>query len=324
MWRKSAGVVGAVALLTLGVMAPAVAADPPDLVAVLSNNTIKQGFQKNFLIEITGFEDGGTFAMSGEGIELIIPHGGIKPAANPDQLRLKFEAADDAPLGLRDLIVINPDGQTDTLVGAIEVIASGEVPQTGVTGHVFADTNGDGIKDAGEGGLASVSVSVTDSAGLVVATTTDSNGDYTVTGIAGGDTTVTYATPVDHVLTTANDVQVVTVVVETTASAADVGYEPPFVEPGAVEILGFGNANANISQGETRSYRVNVTGADAAAVWSVSGDDVVVTRAVLRGDAVSLTIAADVTAALGLRDVTVVNPDGSTDTLVDGLEVVGS
>lgn len=324
MWRRSAGVVGAVALLTFGVMAPAVAADPPDLIAVLSNNTIKQGFQKNFLIQITGFQDGGTFTMSGEGVELIVPHGGIKPAAGDDQLRLKFEAAADAPVGLRDLTVINPDGQTDTLVGVIEVIPSGEVPVTGVSGHVFADANGDGIKDAGEGGLASVSVSVTDAAGLVVTTSTDSNGDYTVTGISGGDSTVTYTTPADHVLTTGNDVQIVTVVVETTVSAVDVGYEPPVVEPGTVDIIGFGNANANISQGETRSYRVNVTGADAAAVWSVSGEGVTVSRAVLRGDAVSLTLTAAADAALGLRDLTVVNPDGSTDTLVGGLEVVGS
>lgn len=325
MFRRFASVIGSVVLLTFSVIAPVAAADPPDLTKVVTqNSTIRQGFEKRLTVEVFGFEAGGTFLVSGSGVELILPNGGIKPTTNPDQYRLKFAATEGAALGLRDLTVINPDGQSDTLADAIEVIPSGVVPATGVSGHVFSDLNGDGIKDATDVGLSGVAVSVVDSAGTTLQGATDTSGNYTLTGLAPGDSTVTYTTPTDYTITTLNDVQIVTVVDMTVTAAVDVGYEPPEGGGGTVDILGFSNPNANISQGEVRSYLVNVTGADAAATWTISGGGVTVSRAVLRGDTVRMTVVATADAALGLRDLTVVNPDGSTDTLQASLEVVGS
>ncbi|MCP5426278.1 MAG: carboxypeptidase regulatory-like domain-containing protein, partial [Gammaproteobacteria bacterium] len=56
-----------------------------------------------------------------------------------------------------------------------------------VSGAVFADSDQDGVQDAGEGGLAGITVALRDSTGAVVATTTtDSNGDYSFPDVPAG------------------------------------------------------------------------------------------------------------------------------------------
>lgn len=69
-------------------------------------------------------------------------------------------------------------------------------PCTGTIGdRVWFDTNRNGIQDAGELGIAGVSVGLIDSTGLVVATTvTDGDGNYQFTGICGGSYTVNVVT----------------------------------------------------------------------------------------------------------------------------------
>jgi hypothetical protein len=58
-----------------------------------------------------------------------------------------------------------------------------------VTGVIYEDTNGNGTQDAGEPGIADVTVEITDSQGNIYTVTTDSNGDYS-TDVTPGDVTV--------------------------------------------------------------------------------------------------------------------------------------
>ncbi|MFC1481656.1 SdrD B-like domain-containing protein [Candidatus Neomarinimicrobiota bacterium] len=60
-----------------------------------------------------------------------------------------------------------------------------------VNGSVFLDTNEDGLLDAGENGVAGITVELLDADGNVVATaTTDSNGNYNFTNVPNSDYTV--------------------------------------------------------------------------------------------------------------------------------------
>jgi len=74
-----------------------------------------------------------------------------------------------------------------------------------VSGHVFADTNEDGIEDGGEEGVADVTVALyapgddgevgTSDDDFAQATTTDDNGDYTLENVVAGDYYVIFDTP---------------------------------------------------------------------------------------------------------------------------------
>jgi hypothetical protein len=73
----------------------------------------------------------------------------------------------------------------------------GPPPCTGTIGDfVWNDTNGNGIQDAGEPGIAGVGLSLKNSAGSVVATaTTNGAGGYSFTGLCAGTYTVTVTAP---------------------------------------------------------------------------------------------------------------------------------
>ncbi len=65
-----------------------------------------------------------------------------------------------------------------------------------ISNLVFEDTNGDGIQDAGEPGVAGVTVTVRNSLGAVVATaTTDANGEYIVEDLPADTYTVEFTVP---------------------------------------------------------------------------------------------------------------------------------
>jgi hypothetical protein len=67
----------------------------------------------------------------------------------------------------------------------VELLA---LPQGTVSGHVYEDTNDNGVQDSGEPNLPGVDVVITDSLGNTQTVTTDANGDYTATVPAGSTT----------------------------------------------------------------------------------------------------------------------------------------
>ncbi|HSD71621.1 MAG TPA: SdrD B-like domain-containing protein [Thermoanaerobaculia bacterium] len=64
-----------------------------------------------------------------------------------------------------------------------------------ISGTKFGDTNGNGVRDAGEVGLAGVTIRLTDAAGTVRTTTTDASGNFAFTGVAAGTYTVSEVVP---------------------------------------------------------------------------------------------------------------------------------
>jgi hypothetical protein len=115
----------------------------------------------------------------------------------------------------------------DTVVVPADQILSGAAQVTIVptpatlSGTVYVDTNGDNTQEAGEPGLAGVTVQLLNSGSSVVATqTTDSNGDYSFTSIPIGTYSVHELQPTGYLETGVN-VGSVNGAADGTASGAD-------------------------------------------------------------------------------------------------------
>jgi len=74
-----------------------------------------------------------------------------------------------------------------------------------VSGVLWRDLNGNGVKDAGEPGISGLTVVLTRTTSLTtpVATTTDANGNYSFTGVVNGTYFLRWQTPYGHSITTA-------------------------------------------------------------------------------------------------------------------------
>jgi hypothetical protein len=64
-----------------------------------------------------------------------------------------------------------------------------------VSGTKFNDTNGNGVRDAGEPGLSGVTIRLTDAAGAVRTTTTDASGAFSFTNVSAGAYVVSEVVP---------------------------------------------------------------------------------------------------------------------------------
>ncbi len=99
---------------------------------------------------------------------------------------------------IKPLVV--PTTTTDTSTTATNNDAQADLvvdPLVSVGDYVWRDTNRDGIQDASESGIAGIVVTLTDAAGVTVATTTtDAAGFYSFTDLKSGlDYTITFTTP---------------------------------------------------------------------------------------------------------------------------------
>jgi len=70
-----------------------------------------------------------------------------------------------------------------------------------VTGTKFNDVNGNGVRDAGEPGLAGVTIRLTDSAGVVRTATTDASGAFSFSDVGAGSYVVSEVVPAGFVQT---------------------------------------------------------------------------------------------------------------------------
>jgi uncharacterized protein (DUF2345 family) len=109
-------------------------------------------------------------------------------------------------------------------------------PVTGsVSGTIFFDADGDGVRDPGEPGMPGVSVVVTASDGTTFLVTTDSNGNYFVSNVPLGPTTVDVVEqtlPPGLTQTAGTDPTTVTVNAGPPTSAGLDGYAPAAAPPG--------------------------------------------------------------------------------------------
>lgn len=89
-------------------------------------------------------------------------------------------------------IVLNDSGSSDEVSGSPGNNFS-ELPPATISGHVYHDSNNNGIREAGEPGIEGVEITLTGP--LTVTVTTDSEGFYSVEGLPPGEYTVTEAQP---------------------------------------------------------------------------------------------------------------------------------
>ncbi|WP_420806042.1 SdrD B-like domain-containing protein, partial [Lacinutrix himadriensis] len=109
-----------------------------------------------------------------------------------------------------ETVTVNEGPNTSTADGYSPVTAE-------LTGVVFADTNGNGIQDAGEDGIAGVDVIITDVNSTPTTVTTGADGSWSLNNVPVGDATVdvdesTLPANITSTLTTTNsDPETVTV-----------------------------------------------------------------------------------------------------------------
>jgi protocatechuate 3,4-dioxygenase beta subunit len=163
----------------------------------------------------------------------------------------------------------------------------GFVPIVSVGDFVWLDTNGDGVQDSGEPGLAGVTVSLYDADETLLATTvTDANGNYLFTGLPPGVYTVGVLTPdgfaptISGAGTTATDSSTgsATSAELTTAGASDLTLDFGFVPIVSVGDFVWLDTNGDGVQdsGEPglAGVTVTITTADGAPVTDVFGNPV--------------------------------------------------
>lgn len=100
---------------------------------------------------------------------------------------------------------------------------------------------------------------------------------------------------------------------------------PAVATPGVPpDITAIESADTDIDPDETRKLDVTVTGYDTGGTWSFSGSGLTATVARSRNELVRLDVTATASAAFGARSLTVVNPDGLSDTFPDAITVTGT
>jgi protocatechuate 3,4-dioxygenase beta subunit len=137
----------------------------------------------------------------------------------------------------------NPQNVTLAPGQTIDTVDFGLRQTPGTIGdRVFNDIDANGIQTGAERGIASVTVTLLNAVGAVVATTvTDANGNYQFTNIAPGNYTVTLTNPPGFVNTTPATLPVV-LPVNTSIDTIDFGLRQP---PATIGDLVFTDANNN-------------------------------------------------------------------------------
>jgi hypothetical protein len=148
--------------------------------------------------------------------------------------------------------------------------------------RVWCDTDGDGIQDSGEAGVANVDVKLLNAAGTVVRTTrTDTSGNYSFTGLAAGDYRIEVVKPTGYQsFTRANqgtddtvdsDVDVATgrtALTTLVAGENDTSWDAGFAPNRSTVCFDFSGSTATDgTDGNTRTYTSGSLSVTAAA-WS--------------------------------------------------------
>ncbi|HUY31900.1 MAG TPA: peptidylprolyl isomerase [Pirellulales bacterium] len=168
-----------------------------------------------------------------------------------------------------------------------------------IDGTVFADSNGNGIQDSGEAGVAGRTVFINkDGTGVPDAnnpsTTTDANGNYSFSGLAAGTFTVQEVLPAGKTLTTPT--QTVTVAADQTASGVNFGEATAVVPAGSIAATAatFAATEGTAFSGTVATFSDPVS-TDTAAQFTAAvnwGDGTTSTAGTVSGSAGAFTVAA--------------------------------
>jgi uncharacterized repeat protein (TIGR01451 family) len=153
--------------------------------------------------------------------------------------------------------------------------------QAQLTGHLFEDTDGNGVQNGAEPDLPNITLVITDSLGLTQTVVTDANGNYTATVPVDSTTSATDSAIVDvdettlpagAVQTAGTDPDTITVTSGTTTDAGDDGYQIQ----GLIEGVVYTDVNQNGSYDsgtDTPLVGVSVTITDSnGVVYTVPTD----------------------------------------------------
>ncbi|PRA00232.1 hypothetical protein CQ017_04160 [Arthrobacter sp. MYb224] len=171
---------------------PSITVDPTEVPAGDETTVTGEGFQPDSTVTIQ-LEDAEGNPV-GDPIEAPVDAEGNFTNALP--------VPEDAAPGDYQVVVTDADGNETT--NPITVTDADGAGNNGELGdRVWRDLDADGIQDAGEAGLAGVSVNlldaagtpVTDANGAPVTATTDGNGNYTFTGLELGEYSVEFVAP---------------------------------------------------------------------------------------------------------------------------------
>ncbi|MEZ4868798.1 MAG: SdrD B-like domain-containing protein [Caldilineaceae bacterium] len=176
------------------------------------------------------------------------------------------------------------DDETVVTLGAATTITTADFAyqrQGLLTGFVFEDIDGSGAWNGSEPGLATITVIMTDSMGLVYTTTTDANGNYTFTVPIDSLTALTDTVTVDvdestlvgigWVYTAGADPEAIEVTANTTTDAGGDGYQ----RQGLIEGYVYEDVNQNgvYDLGTDIALSVTVTITDSNGVAYSVGTD---------------------------------------------------
>jgi uncharacterized protein (DUF2141 family) len=139
--------------------------------------------------------------------------------------------------------------------------------QTGgtVSGHLFLDSNGNGIQDGGEADLANIDVVLTDQFGGTYTVASDNNGNWSASGIPDGAVTVDVDNsdpdfPAGVVQTAGTDPQSVIVIGGQTTDAGVDGYALPSVLSGFVYIDSDNDGIKDPGEAPLQGVRLDLSG----------------------------------------------------------------
>ncbi len=260
------------------------------------NDTLDSGFKQVVMIgdrlwldlDGDGQQDAGEPGISGVDIFIDLNDNGVYDAGDLlDTTDANGNYSfDDLPIGVYRVIVNaatlpggliqtgDPDSSFDhehtltaNLPGTYDGVDFGYQGTGSIGDFVWNDLNGDGVQDAGEGGIGGVTVSLYDAIGinLLATTTTDANGNYSFEGLPYGDYTVQVTQPAGTTQTGdpdgARDNTSVVTLNSTTpdVDTADFGYQSA-----ALSISKTSSAGGSTNLGDTIDYTIvvrNNTGA---------------------------------------------------------------
>ena len=198
-------------------------------------------------------------------------------SANVDETDLAF--SNNVPAGYVETEGTDPT--TVTAVAGVSTSAGNDgyfIPAT-VTGHLYVDTNGNGVQDVGEPDLANVDVVITNSNGVNQTVVTNASGTWTAT-VPPGSTSANVSEadpqfPAGGVQTEGNDPTVFTAVANASVSGGIDGYFVPAPINGHLYVDTNGNGTQDVGEPNLANVDVLITdslGATKTVSTNASGN----------------------------------------------------